>query len=98
MNIEINKEQVEQAVVSAILESGVGERVKRIVEDEIKKIDDNWKSSVLRDAIIVEIKNIIISEMIQKNEQVRTLVKEQLTDKKVSSIITLLFNKLDTNE
>lgn len=98
MNIEINKEQVEQAVVSAILQSGIGDRVKRVIDEEIKKIDDSWKQSVLRDAILGEIKNIIISEMIQKNEHIRELVKEQLTDKKVSSIISLLFNKLGDTE
>lgn len=87
MEVNIDKEAIERAVVSAILDSAIGEKIRLAVE-KLLKPEGYGKPSPIEEAVEKVIKETAI-RFINTNhaEQIKKAVQERLTDETVNKFV-----------
>lgn len=85
-NVDINPQDVNEAIVKAVLESSIGELVKNSVEKQVIFL---LKNSSPIDKIINEIiAEVIRNAVLVHKERIRAAITEKLTDEYVDKAIT----------
>jgi hypothetical protein len=95
MNISVNlaPEQIEGYVTQAILDSTLGDAIKAVIEDEIKKLD-SWNSplrAAIQKQILIIIANMLRDEYV---DQIKEAVQKKMTDEVLDDISSKAWNAL----
>jgi hypothetical protein len=87
IKVDVNAEQINQAVAEAIAKSVVGEKIKEFIEKSLKDMTSSYGNPiepVVRQLVLDSIKDCLVANYKPKLEQ---LVKERITDEMVGAFI-----------
>lgn len=97
MEIQLNESQVHEAIVNAITNSVVGEKLKESIEAEVGKAirggfyDGN---GAVRSLVHTEIQKVVKEEIDKKKDFIKQEIAGWLTDEKLSEIMHKGLQKL----
>lgn len=91
IKIDINPEQINQAVVDAIIGSSIGVQIKDIVEKKVQELGNNFNNPIQK-VVDQEIRNIIY-KLLQSEyqEKMKDMVRQKMTDDTLNSVISKAF-------
>ncbi len=95
MEVNIDAEELNQAIVTAVLDSALGAHVKNIIEDELDKFTSPH-GSPLKKALEVEIQRLIMMTVRDDyGETIKAKMKEILTDQAVGDAVAAAWAALE---
>jgi len=92
--VKIDAEQVNQAIVQAVLDSQIGEKVRGAV---LKALEEKGygTTTLIDDVIFAELKQITATAIHEQHaETLKRLVKERITEKKVEELLDRIWKKV----
>ena len=101
IKIDLNPLDIEQAVVTAVIDSSLGEAIGEIVQREIDELSQSRSRGVLAQAIQQEVRKIVLcvlrDEYAEKiRDAVRSLLSDAVVDRVSLAAFDAFFDKLQT--
>ena len=91
LNVNIDPEQINKMVADAVLQSAIGDAVKKVVNEQVNKLSANYNNPldlVLQRHISDIVREVLISEYGDTlKEKVHTAVAEKISDDFVGKVI-----------
>lgn len=91
MNINIDTIAIQDAVVQAIIDSAIGEQIRKVIGEILTNKENSWDNqTILQKGIRSEmwriISNILREEIESRKDEIRKLIAPQLTDEIILSM------------
>jgi len=85
MEINLDTNAIQDAVVRAIADSAIGEQVKAVIESQLTAKEKSWDSeTILQKGIKAEVNKLIVrviaEEIESRKEEIRALIVPEITD------------------
>jgi citrate lyase gamma subunit len=87
IKVDIKPEDVNKAVAEAILNSSIGEQLRKAINEEVAKIGRSYENPfapIIRQLIAAEVRNLIDT---QYREQIRAVVTEKVTEEFTNELL-----------
>jgi hypothetical protein len=87
IKVDVNAEQINQAVAEAIAKSVVGEKIKEFIEKSLKDMTSSYGNPiepVVRNLVLESVRDYLVANYKPKLEE---LVKQRITDEMVAAFI-----------
>lgn len=95
--VDIKPENVNDAIVKAVLESSIGDIVKKSIEENVKSLTTRGYGNPIEKVIKDVILEVVKEEVLKRRDNIRKIISENLTDKMVKASIEK-FDKFLENE
>ena len=99
IKLDIEPKQIEEMVVKAVLDSGIGSAIKSVVEKEVKELTYSYNKGLteeVRKQIAVMIRDTLKEPEFYNamRDEVRKVLSEKLTESMVANIVMTAFDKV----
>ncbi|MHC4621286.1 MAG: hypothetical protein ACYTEQ_26375 [Planctomycetota bacterium] len=92
--VKIDPQQVNEAIVQAVLESQIGDKVREAASKALEKTGYPARS-VIDDVIYQEVKNVTAALVRQEHEdELKRLVRDNLTMEKIEEVFTAVWKRV----
>lgn len=92
MNVDISPEDINKYVADKILNSALGEALRKVIDDEIKKLSQSYDNP-LQKAVQQEIQRLIMAVVeTEYGPKLRAAIQERMTDKIVGEVANKAFD------
>jgi len=94
IKLDINPAEIQEAVSKAIIDSSIGDSIKKAIESLIK---NEYKFNRVIEGQVESHFSAIIRDWLMKDETIRDKVKALISDKLTDEAMSILVNKLWDN-
>ncbi len=89
INVNVSPDDIESAIVQAVMDSALGVTVAEIVQKEIEGLANKWQDTPLRRAIKQEVQRVVVSVVSEEySERIKQAVRDELTDETLKTIVS----------
>jgi len=96
IDVQIDKDKINDLLVQKILESAIGEEIEKCVKKYIKELDKGYmRDNAIMNIVKCEVNGIIIDVVrTEYVESIKSVVREKMLDEVVSGIIDTAIGNL----
>ena len=86
-NVNIDAEAINKQITEAVAKSAIGKQIKRVVDEEVKKLSTSWQNPLSR-VVGIEIEKML-RQLIQEEYmgKIKEWVSKQMSDEFVKNIL-----------
>ena len=96
VKVDVDPKKVEEAIVNAVVQSSLGDKIRKVVEEELQKMGNSWDSNdPLSRAIRGELNSIAI-EILRKEykDKLTEAIKQKMSEDFVNKMVDKATMKL----
>ncbi|HDY68963.1 MAG TPA: hypothetical protein ENH85_14380 [Candidatus Scalindua sp.] len=87
INVNVDAEAINKQITEAVAKSAIGKQIKRVIDEEVKKLSTSWQNPLSR-VVGIEIEKML-RQLIQEEYmgKIKEWVSKQMSDEFVKNIL-----------